>query len=246
MPNSSKAISQNFVSLHAHEEALRQEAYALIEKDECLQFYLAAVQAAMDIADVLRQLDTNDEDLKVIQLFGMRIFNAFGAGLKLALSGYSQNCALILRDVLETVFLIDYFSTDITLIKQWRFADKRKRMQGFRPLKVRQELDARDGFTGKKRSAKYEMFSELASHPTMKSVLMMRPKKDGDAVIGPFVETTLMKAVISEMGQLALQVGEQLDHFFPSDSSHGLPSRLAFASLKEYWLSNFPAIKKEK
>jgi hypothetical protein len=32
---------------------------------------------------------------------------------------------------------------------------------------------------------------------------MMRPQKDGDAVIGPFMEATSLEAVISEMGRLA-------------------------------------------
>jgi hypothetical protein len=91
----------------------------------------------MDLADVLRQFETADEDLKVIQLLGMRTFNAFGASVKLALSGYSQNSALILRDVLETVFLIGYFAGDRTLIERWRFADKRARLRDFGPLKVR-------------------------------------------------------------------------------------------------------------
>lgn len=36
----------------------------------------------------------DDEDLKVIQVLGIRIFNAFAASLKLALSGYSQNSAI--------------------------------------------------------------------------------------------------------------------------------------------------------
>lgn len=135
--------------------------------DERLRLHLAITEAAMDLADVLRQFDTADEDLKVVQLLGMRTFNAFGGSVKLALSGYSQNSALILRDVLETVFLIDYFAGDRTLIERWRFADKKARLRDFGPVKVREALDARDGFTNKKRFAMYEMFSELAGHPTI-------------------------------------------------------------------------------
>jgi hypothetical protein len=119
--------------------------------------------------------------------------------------------AFILRDVLETVFLTDYFAGDRTLIERWRFADKKARIKDFGPVRVREALDARDGFTEKKRFAMYEIFSELAGHPTMKSAFMMRPQPDGDAVICPFVEATTLDAVISEMGRLAIQVGEK-DH----------------------------------
>src|SRR5262245_35381791 len=124
-----EAIPPNIASLHAGEEFLRGKAIGLVALDERLKLHLAIIEAAMDLADVLRQFDTSDEDLKVIQLLGMRTFNAFGAGMKLALSGYSQNSALILRDVLETVFLIDYFAGDRTLIERWRFADKKTRLR---------------------------------------------------------------------------------------------------------------------
>lgn len=158
----------------------------------------------MDLADILRQFKTDDEDLKLVQILGMRTFNAFGASLKLALSEYTQNSALIMRDVLETVFLLDLFQSHRTLIQSWRFADKKTRMKDFRPIKVRIALDSRDGFMSRKREEMYELLSELAGHPTMKSAWMMRPQKDGDVVIGPFVESTMLEAVLSETGRLAV------------------------------------------
>jgi hypothetical protein len=238
MPDDS-ILPANLVSLHAGEEFLREKALDLISSNAHLQLHLSVVEAAMELADVLRQFPTDDEDLKVIQLLGMRAFNAFGASLKLALSGYSQNSALIMRDVLETVFLIDYFAGNRSLIERWRFADKKTRRDEFSPVKVREALDARDGFTEKKRFAIYEQFSELAGHPSMKSAFMMRPQRDGDAVIGPFMETTTLEAVISEMGRLAVQVGEQLNLFFPAHWDNSLQSRLAYAKLKQRWIATF-------
>jgi hypothetical protein len=106
-------------------------------------------------------------------------------------------------------------------------------------VRVREALDLRDGSAGKMRFEIYEMFSELAAHPNMKSVLMMRPMPDGDAVIGPFLETTALDAVLFEIGRLAIQVGEKLDLFFPADWPQGLPGRLAFAVLKQHWIATF-------
>jgi hypothetical protein len=68
------------------------------------------------------------------------------------------------------------------------------------------------------------MFSELAEHPTMKSdLMMMRPQRNGDAVTGPFIEAAALDAVVAEMGRLAIQVGEQLGLFFPSDWAQAPP-----------------------
>jgi hypothetical protein len=141
--------------------------------------------------------------------------------------------------VLETVFLLSLFSGDRALIKRWRLADKKARMKEFSPVKVREALDARDGFTSKRRAEMYELFSELAGHPTMKSAWIMRPQKHGDAVIGPFVEAMALEAVVSEMGRLAVQAGEQINSFFPADWTPGLLARLAFAELKRDWIATF-------
>jgi hypothetical protein len=74
---------------------------------------------------------SSDENLKVAVVLGMRTFNAFAASIKLALSGYHQNSALILRDVMETVFLLDLFAGDPSLIERWRHADKKGAHEGF-------------------------------------------------------------------------------------------------------------------
>lgn len=232
-------IPSNLENLHSGEEQLREKALRIVASDKRLKLHLAVVEAAMDLADIFRQVDTSGEDLKVIQILGMRTFNAFGASLKLALSGYNQNSALILRDVLETVFLLDLFMGDRTLIERWRFADRKARMKNFSPVKVREALDARDGFTSKRRAEIYELFSELAGHPNMKSAWMMQPQKEAYAVIGPFMEATAFEAVISEMGRLAVQVGHLINSFLPADWTRGLPARVAFSQLKLEWIATF-------
>ena len=193
----------------------------------------------MDMADLLRQVPTEDEDMKIVQVLGMRTFNAFGASLKLALSGYTQNGALILRDVLGTVFLLNLFRGDRTLIERWRLADEQTRRREFSPAAVRKMLDERDGFRGRKREEMYRMFSELAAHPTMKSAYLMRPQKEGDAVIGPFIAPGTLEAVISEMGRLAVQVGEVLDPFFPETRADVLPARADYARGRLEWFATF-------
>ena len=63
----------------------------IIAGQERIKLHLSIVEAAMDLADIFRQFDTSDEDLKVAQLLGMRTFNAFGASLKLEQAVFSLN-----------------------------------------------------------------------------------------------------------------------------------------------------------
>jgi hypothetical protein len=73
----------------------------------------------------------------------------------------------------------------------------------------------------------------------MKSHLMLRPEKGGDAVMGPFVEITTVEAHLSEMGRLAIQAGELLDAFIPIDWHKGKAARIAFRELRGLWISEF-------
>ena len=236
---SEHAILNNLRSLNGEEERLRANALELVAADARLVLHLRVVENAMDLADLLRQVPTEDEDMKTIQILGIRTFNAFGASLKLALSGYNQNSALIMRDILETVFLLCLFRRDRTLIERWRFADDKTRRRDFSPVAVRKALDERDGFEGRKREDMYRMFSELAAHPTMKSVYMLRPQKGGDAVLGPFIAPDSLQAVVSDMGRLAVQVGEVLDHFLPKTWTDVVPARLDYTRSRLQWFATF-------
>ena len=181
----SGGVPTNLHLLHEQEDLLRSKALELIATNQELTLHLTVVESAMDLADLLRQVPTEDEDFKVLQILSIRTFNAFGASIKLALSGYSQNSALLMRDIVETVFLTDMFSKDRSTIKLWRQAESSAERDRFRPVNVRKFLDDHDGFTSGKRAAVYKMFSELAGHPSMQSMHMLRPQVGGECCWRP-------------------------------------------------------------
>ena len=230
------AMSENLSSLYAEEEKLRVKALELVARDSQLQLHISVMGNAMNLADLFRQFPTDDEDMKVIQMLSMRTFNAFGSSLKLALSGYGQNSALIMRLILETVFLLELLKGDRSLIERWRCADAKERKKKFWPGPVRQTLDARSGYREKKREQHYKLLSELAGHPTMKSVVMMRPQQHGDAQSMPFVELGVLKDVLYEMARLALMFGDILDHFFFNTWVDGHQARADYKSARKRWL----------
>ncbi len=233
-----KAEETNISRLHDEEENLRKRALEFVASHSRLQLHISVIHNAMDLADLFRQFPTDDEDVKLIQVLGMRTFNAFGASLKLALSGYWQNSALTMRDILETVFLLDLFKGDRTKIERWRLANERERKKEFSPFKVRKALDDQDGLQDKKREERYKRFSILAAHPTMSSVDMMRPQRDGNAVSGPFFAPRFLDAVLTELGCLAVEVGDVLDRSFPETWVDVLQVRAAYARSRKHWLDH--------
>ena len=131
--------------------AARAWVFRLAERESQLKSHIFAIGHAMDLADLFRKFPTDEEDIKVIQMLGMRTFSAFGSSLKLALSGYGQNSALIMRLILEIVFLLDLLDGDWSLIERWRHADEKERRDKFGPAPVRVALDARYGHKDRKR-----------------------------------------------------------------------------------------------
>ena len=106
------SVPENFRLLHRREEDLRARAEALVEANPRFAFHLLVVERAINLADMFRQVPTEDENHKVLQVLGMQVFNAFCASVKLALSGYGQASAVLLRAAVETIFLLDLFSSD--------------------------------------------------------------------------------------------------------------------------------------
>ena len=232
---SDQLILDNLRALHAEEEKLRLKALGLVARDSQLQLHISVIGNAMNLADLFRQFPTDDEDMKAIQLLGMRAFNAFGSSLKLALSGYGQNSALIMRLILEIVFLLELLEGDRSLIERWRCADEKERKEKFWPAPVRNALDVRSGFKEKKREQHYKLFSEFAGHPTMKSVVMMRPRQDGDAQGMPFVEEGVLKNLLYEMARFAVMFGDILGRFFFKTWVDGHRARADYKRAQKCW-----------
>jgi hypothetical protein len=109
------------------EEALRIKAISVLNSNARLLLHFRVAECAMNMIAVLRQFETEGEDFKVVQILGLRLFNSFASSIKLMLSGYSQTSAMLLRDILETVFLLDFFRTNREAIATWRLADKQTR-----------------------------------------------------------------------------------------------------------------------
>jgi hypothetical protein len=58
------------------------------------------------------------------------------------------------------------------------------------------------------------MFCEYAAHATWAGFTLQRPSGGGQAVMGPFFDAGLLKAVLEETAQLAVQVGNYFSGFF--------------------------------
>jgi hypothetical protein len=163
--------TDNLASLHDHEEKLRAQSLEVIKADVALSDHWNLVGEAMNAIYAFTHDHVHESENELtLQYLGIRLFNAAGASVKLALSGYYQKAFHQVRDIIETSFLVDYLSTFPDKIDEWRRADKKKRIAQFGPGFIRNALDKRDRYTGGKRKEIYDLISELASHPSYSGV----------------------------------------------------------------------------
>jgi len=233
-------LPENLIQLHEGEEFVREKSIEAITAAADLSLHVRAIESSMDLIDYfVRHYTREDDDQLTIQLLGIRLFNGTASALKLLLSGYYQTSAQIQRDLLETIFLLDYFKSDRTLISVWRSADKRVRTTQFAPVHVRTALDERDGFTERKRKAAYDLLSELAAHPSHMGFRMLTPIPGGDAHCGPFFEVTAMKAVLSELAKHLVQAAQVFTLFFDMRNRSDCAVKIIFMEAQGLWMEKF-------
>ena len=194
------AATDNLTSLHKREEELRAESLATIGVDAALSDHWNLVAEAMNAIWVFTQDHVcRSEDELALQLLGIRLFNAAGSSIKLALAGYYQGAFAHVRDVIETSFLVDYLSTYPAEIDQWRRADRKKRMAQFGAGRIRTILDNRDGYTSGERKRIYDTISEYATHASYPGVTLTTTRNM--AQVGPFFDEQKLRSWLGEMVQ---------------------------------------------
>lgn len=191
-------LPENLETLRKEEDKIRTQSLLYIDGDAALKNHLGLVHDSLDAIQALTisHVNANDEEL-VIQRLGIRLFNSGACALSLLLSGYYQNSALLIRDLLETGLLIDYFRSEPAKIKIWRDASDKDREKHFRPAQIRDALDKRDGFKEKKRAAAYRLLSNYAAHPTNPGFKLFSPNWMSE--IGPFFDEGYLKALLEEL-----------------------------------------------
>ena len=117
-------LPENLISLHKHEEQIRADSLCLIEAHKTLSDHLAMIYCSIAVIWALAHDHANaSDDELTIQYLGLRVFNSTAASLKLSLSGYYQSAFALVRDIFETVALLDYLHTNPSQIAVWKTSD---------------------------------------------------------------------------------------------------------------------------
>jgi hypothetical protein len=232
-------IPGNLSLLHSGEEDLRERSVALIEASEDMSLHVSMIETCMDMMQYVRaNTPEMSEDQVIVALIGTSVFNSMASAFKLLLGGYYQSSGLQIRYIMESGWLLDYLRTDPKLVQEWKATPEDKRQSVFRPGKIRDQLDKRDGFTEKKREAHYKRLCVLCGHPTFAGFAMLRPEPNADAHMGPFLVPDLLDACIQELVQVSITAWQSFMRFFPPKILPDYRVRIHYIEKQNEWFKH--------
>ncbi|WP_062231291.1 hypothetical protein [Aureimonas sp. N4] len=234
-----RCIPEKLTLLHSGEEDLRAKSIALIEASEDMSLHVSMIETCMDMMQYVRtNTPEMSEDHVIVALIGASVFNSMASAFKLLLGGYYQSSGLQIRFIMESGWLLDYLRTDPRLVQEWKATPEDKRQSVFRPGKIRDQLDKRDGFTEKKREAHYKRLCVLCGHPTFAGFAMLRPEPNADAHMGPFLVPDLLEGCIQELVQVSITAWQSFMRFFPPKTLSDYRARIHYIEKQNDWFKH--------
>ncbi len=231
-------LPENLASLHKHEEQIRADSLRLIEKHENFSDHLAMTHGSMAIIYALAHDHANaTDDELTIQYLGLRLFNTAASSLKLGLSGYYQSAFAQVRDIFETVALLDYMCSSPEQIGAWKASDKKQRISKFGPGAIRNALNERDRLSTNKRKEMYDRLSEYASHATSPGFQLLAP--EGLGLIGPFLSEKYLKAWLEEVVKYLVHGATIFMAHFPRVEPPLLLEKAGFLNHANVWREKY-------
>jgi hypothetical protein len=233
------SFPENLIRAHTESERLRSESIAMIEASKSLSLHAHAIERAANLFYFFgHDGEIKNDDDRVVRVLGFRGFNDIMTSANLILGGYYQPAMMIARDLLELAFLLDDFTRDRSQIEKWRTLEPKDYDKTFKPIHVRERLDQRDGYTGKKRAELYKLISSVAGHPNPAGFQMLL-RSSGNYYCGPFVEAKALDACWSELAKTAIQIGGHFQGFFGLATKEAAIAKVEYLEIQNKWSEEF-------
>jgi len=199
-----------------------------------LRDHVAIINSALDLVSRLPAAHPHrsEDELTIFRLM-IRCFNSAASCLRLLRSGYYQPAFTMIRDLVETTFLLDLFKRERTKIAEWRSLPAQEREKRFKPVTVRERLDALDGFSKARRAAAYKLLSTYAAHPTPEGFTIISP--ESSTQVGPFPNEKLLTSGLQELAKHVTYAAVVISGHADNSSDKVLATKAAFFAAFERW-----------
>jgi hypothetical protein len=234
MPDNPKdALPLYFVD----EAAIVAQNDAAVLADIVLQKHVQMINRSLDFIDrALRSHVHRSDDELMVHRLAIRCLNSGAAALRLARCGYYNQGLSLVRDIMETMLLLDLFARERALVTQWRTASAAEREKNFGPVKVRlrlEELDTKNGNEPFRRNLTYKRLSTYGAHASPEGFALISPNMMTQ--IGPFPDAARMKALVEEIVQHLTFAALIFGGHLPKNIVGGMHMKLEFYDQVGRW-----------
>lgn len=219
---------------HVDETRIEAAHDQIISASPELSDHLALINDALDFMHrmVIAEAHKDAGELVLLRL-SVRCFNSAAASLRLVRCGYWQPAFSVMRDLLETLFLLDYLDHDRKELLRWYSLPDKERRKAFKPVSVREKLDARDGFTERKRQQAYDLLSQYAAHPTPEGFTVISP--NAMMQVGPFPSEKNLKAALQELAKHVANVSVLVGAVVKAKKPEELARKVTYYGRLQLW-----------
>lgn len=234
-------LPELFEGLFYEEENIRRKSIEHIMNNTSLKDQLDMLEeSGKIIINFITNYVANDDEELTYQIIGSRMFNSVVVSIKLLLSGYYQHSASIIRDVLESMYLLDYFSLYPEKVQVWKKCNEKERNKEFNPAFIRTALDNRDNLSNKKRAERYKLLCKIGTHPSYEGLRLIAP--NNNVTTGPFFYTNYLKASLEEVAQISTEATIIFIKLFKNQHPNIMINVLYFIEKYRAWLHQYHGI----
>ena len=214
----------------------------MISANQELRNHVDLINAALDFIRrmVIAEPHRSDDHLILLRL-SVRCFNSAAAALRLIRCGYWQPAFALIRDLLETMFLLDLLSHDAAEVTRWRTLPEKERKKAFSPVKVRERLDFRDGYT--ERTKAYDRLSAYAAHATPEGFVVISPQMMTQ--VGPFPSERHLQAALQELAKHVANVSAIIGAIVKTEAEETLVLKAAFYEGLQRWSARYLGMRQD-
>lgn len=230
-----------FEGLYFEEENIIKKSIEQIINNVSLKDQLDMLEESGKlIITFISNYKANDDKELTYQIIGSRMFNSVVVSFKLLLSGYYQHSASIIRDVLESMYLLDYFSLYPEKVQEWKKCDEKKQKKEFSQVNIRTALDERDKLSNMKRLERYKLLCKIGTHPSYEGLMLIAP--NNNVIAGPFFHADYLKASLEETVQISTEAAIIFIELFKNQHPNIIKKVSCFFEKYKAWLLQYHGI----
>lgn len=142
-------------------------------------------------------VDANDRNKGTIQLIATRLAFSAASAFTLALNGYYHNSMMIIRDIMEIGFLLDYFTYKPESILDWTTCNDEKRKSDYSVPVLYRKLTGLEKTHNNSRKFIYSEYSRMFTHASPNFAFLIT--KNGERITDPMIRDDQLEFCIWEL-----------------------------------------------